>query len=138
MISQAYYTVLRLKPGEELLAGIGRRISELGSEAAFIASSVGSLSSCAMRMAGRSETVTLEGTFEVVSLSGTIDADGEHLHISISDPDGRMTGGHLMRGSTVRTTMELVIGILPEMRFVRKHCELSGYDELCIEKKENV
>lgn len=134
--SQAVYTVVRLKPGTELIGGIREAICAFKPRAAFIAASVGSLSTAALRFAGRSDTTLLTGTFETVSLSGTIDSETEHLHLSIADDGGRMTGGHLMRGSVVRTTMELVIGILPELVFVREYCPLSAYDELKIKKQE--
>ncbi len=137
MISKAEFIVMRLKPGEELLAGMAEQLSHYSFDAAFVASSVGSLSVCAIRMAGHSDTAFIKGTFEVVSLSGTLDRTGGHLHMSVSDENGNMTGGHLMEGSIVRTTMELVIGILPQMKFTRKLCPMSGYDELCVEKKEN-
>ncbi|MXF28846.1 DUF296 domain-containing protein, partial [Escherichia coli] len=40
--------------------------------------------------------------------------------------------GHMMPGSTVRTTLELVIGCLEELSSSRQPCVLSGYGELHI------
>jgi predicted DNA-binding protein with PD1-like motif len=41
-------------------------------------------------------------------------------------------GGHLCAGSLVRTTAELVIGLLPEWRFHRELDPATGYPELQI------
>ena len=43
-----------------------------------------------------------------------------------------MIGGHLCAGSLVRTTAELVIGLLPEWRFRRELDPVTGYAELRI------
>ena len=56
---------------------------------------------------------------EILSLSGTLSPDGVHLHIAISGSSGAVIGGHLCAGSLVRTTAELVIGLLPDWRFNR-------------------
>ena len=43
-----------------------------------------------------------------------------------------MIGGHLCAGSLVRTTAELVIGLLPEWQFRRAFDPATGYAELRI------
>ncbi len=53
----------------------------------------------------------LNGTFEVISLNGTLNRVVS-IFISAFDPHGTMLGGHMMPGCTVRTTLELVIGSL--------------------------
>lgn len=100
--------------------------------AAWIAGCTGSLTDIALRYAGQEGTTLLNGTFEVISLNGTLEQSGEHLHLCVSDPHGTMLGGHMMPGCTVRTTLELVIGSLEELAFSRQPCALSGYDELHI------
>lgn len=100
--------------------------------AAWIAGCTGSLTDVALRYAGQEGTTLLNGTFEVISLNGTLEQSGEHLHLCVSDPHGTMLGGHMMPGCTVRTTLELVIGSLEELAFSRQPCALSGYDELHI------
>ncbi|MNH42050.1 hypothetical protein D3C79_1036660 [compost metagenome] len=77
----------------------------------------------------------MTGTFEVISLNGTLELTGEHLHLSVSDPQGAMLGGHMMPGCTVRTTLELVIGELDALAFSRQPCALSRYDELHISSR---
>ncbi|MFN9055893.1 MAG: PCC domain-containing protein, partial [Cyanobacteriota bacterium] len=69
---------------------------------------------------------------EILSLSGTISPDGAHLHISVAGSSGAVIGGHLGAGSLVRTTAELVIGLLPDWRFSRELDPATGYPELRI------
>ena len=104
-------------------------------QADWIAGCTGSLSNAALRFAGQDETTLLNGTYEVISLNGTLELKGEHLHLAISDPQGAMLGGHMMPGCTVRTTLELVIGELTSLAFSRQPCALSGYDELVISSR---
>ncbi|SUH64659.1 DNA-binding protein [Salmonella enterica subsp. enterica serovar Madelia] len=103
--------------------------------AAWIAGCTGSLADVALRYAGQEATTSLTGTFEVISLNGTLELTGEHLHLAVSDPYGAMLGGHMMPGCTVRTTLELVIGELPALTFSRQPCAISGYDELHISSR---
>ena len=93
---------------------------------------VGSLSRAVLRWAGRPDGTVRDGCFEIVSLIGTIDAAGEHLHMTVSDPEGRVEGGHVLEGCVVRTTLELVVGELTDVAFRRERCPLSGYEELVV------
>lgn len=130
--SGARFYALRLHPGDELLAGLRAFIQHHALQAAWIAGCTGSLTDVALRFAARDETTWLSGTFEVISLGGTLELAGEHLHLSVADENGAMLGGHVMPGCTVRTTLELVIGELTTLAFSRQPCPLSGYDELVI------
>ena len=46
-----------------------------------------------------------------------------------------MTGGHLMDGSTVRTTAEIVLVELTELEFERADDPETGYKELRVDRK---
>ena len=106
-------------------------------KAAYIAGCVGSLTNVALRFAGRSDIHTVvDGKFEVVSFIGTLDAAAGHLHLSVSDENGAVLGGHVVVGCTVRTTLELVIGELEQLVFSRQPCDRSGYLELSIAARE--
>lgn len=75
---------------------------------------IGSLSTARLRLAGKQRSTHLRGDLEILSLSGTLSPNGAHLHIAVADASGAVIGGHLCSGSLVRTTAELVIGLLPE------------------------
>jgi predicted DNA-binding protein with PD1-like motif len=97
-----------------------------------VISAVGSLTVVQLRLAGAAEATAIKGELEILSLSGTLSPDGAHLHIAVADSSGAVIGGHLGAGSLVRTTAELVIGLLPAWRFSRELDPATGYAELAI------
>ena len=132
MMSSARFFALRLLPGEDLLVALAACVALREIKAGWIAGVVGSLSQAALRFAGEPDSTLLTGAFEIIALSGTLDAGGGHLHLSVADAQGLMRGGHVMSGCIVRTTCELIIGELDDLTFTRAPCALSGYDELAI------
>jgi predicted DNA-binding protein with PD1-like motif len=93
---------------------------------------VGSLSRAALRLAGNGGGTIIEGPLEIVSLSGTLSPHGPHLHIAIADSIGRVLGGHLLDGCIVLTTAEIVLAVMPEVRFSRRRDDATGFAELVI------
>jgi len=120
---------LRLHPGDLLLESLERWAQEHSIDAASIVSAVGSLKRATLRFAGQARGVRLEGPLEVVSLSGTLSKDSHHLHASVSDSKGVTRGGHLTGENRVYTTLELVIGVYPEAKFLREKDPDTGYLE---------
>ena len=73
---------------------------------------------------------------EIVSLVGTLSSTGgHHLHISLSDKDGKVIGGHVFGELNVFTTAEVVIGDCSDLLFVREHDPSSGWDELVVKPR---
>jgi predicted DNA-binding protein with PD1-like motif len=63
---------------------------------------------------GKYETIRLEGPLEIASCTGNVAGDekGEvviHAHIVASNAKGEAFGGHLIKGSKVGATAELVM-----------------------------
>ena len=125
---------VRLKPGVDLVKEIKRVCDENNIEAGVILSGVGGLSRAKIRVpvVGGKTKYIKPGNLEIVSLDGTVSKSGIHVHISGSDTEGKVWGGHLKEGSIVRTTCELVIGILPNTKFTREMDDDTSYDELKI------
>ena len=123
---------LRLHPGDDLLQALETWMGEQEEQAGCVISAVGSLSVAQLRFAGAAEATTINGELEILSLSGTLSPDGAHLHIAVADRRGTVIGGHLCAGSLVRTTAELVIGLLPDWQFSRELDPATGYPELRI------
>lgn len=121
---------LRLQPGDDLRRRLERVLNEHGATAAFVLSGIGSLSVAALRYAGAERPETLRGDTEILSLAGSISVDGAHLHASVSDAAGRVVGGHVAYGCTVRTTVEVLLVLLPGWRFTREPDAATGYAEL--------
>lgn len=122
--------VLRFKPDQDLLGQINSYLNAENIKAGVVLSCVGSLTRANLRLANQEKGSIFEGFFEIVSLVGTLSTAGSHLHLSISDGQGKTLGGHLLPGCKIYTTAEMVLGIFPELRFEREDCELSGYPEL--------
>jgi predicted DNA-binding protein with PD1-like motif len=123
---------LRLQPGDDLRLVLEAWMGAQQEQAGCVISAVGSLSLAQLRLAGATQATAIRGELEIVSLSGTLSPDGIHLHIAIANSSGAVIGGHLCAGSLVRTTAELVIGLLPEWQFRRELDPATGYAELRI------
>jgi predicted DNA-binding protein with PD1-like motif len=121
---------LRLKPGDDLRLSLESWMAQQREQAGCVISAVGSLSAAQLRLAGQPESTTISGDLEILSLSGTLSPNGAHLHIAVVGCSGAVIGGHLGAGSLVRTTAELVVGLLPEWRFSRELDPATGYREL--------
>ena len=134
--TRARYFALRLHPDDELKARVQQFVIEHHIRAAAIVTCVGSLTRANLRMADAKDGTMLEGKFEIVSLVGTLSPDGAHLHLSISDETGKVIGGHVMDGCIVRTTAEIVIVEMSDLKFRREQDAQTGFRELIINKRK--
>ena len=122
----------RLKSGEDLFDSIQAFAMEQHVKAGCILSGVGSLRRATLRLADRESNSEYEGPFEIVSITGTVSIHGSHIHISISDGDGRTIGGHFESGCQIYTTAEIVIAVFNDVIYRRELAEDSGYEELVV------
>lgn len=122
---------LRLRPGADLRAAIEAAVADTG-QAAFVLQGIGSLSVAQLRYAGMPSATELRGDLEILTLAGSVAPDGAHLHMSVSDAQGRVYGGHVAAGCVVRTTAELLLALLPGHAFSRETDPASGYKELVV------
>jgi predicted DNA-binding protein with PD1-like motif len=129
------FYALRLKPNQDLKKELQAFVKKENIKAGFVVTTVGSLKKAVIRFANQKENTVIENKFEIVSLVGTMGQDGLHLHISISDENGKTIGGHLADGSLIYTTAEIVLGELNDINFVREKDEETTYKELMIYKK---
>ncbi len=127
---------LRLNPGADLRAALSTALSAFHGEAAFVVSGVGSLCEARLRLAGRDEPLRIDGDLELLTLSGTLGAGGPHLHASLADAEGRVIGGHVAPGCIVRTTAEVLLAVLDDVRFTREPDPSTGYAELVVRPRE--
>ena len=125
--------VLRLAPGEDPKLVLEAYVRKHNLRAASVASAVGSVTKITLRYANEPKGTVLEGFREIVSLSGTISNSNTHLHASVSDRTGETRGGHLLEGSKVYTTLEIVLLAFPDVEFARKKDPTYGHDELSVE-----
>jgi predicted DNA-binding protein with PD1-like motif len=129
---------LRLPPGEDPKSALDAYARTHKIEAAWVMTCLGSLRKAVLRFADQSDATTLEGRFEIVSLAGVFSTHGSHYHIAISDGEGRTYGAHLLDGSEVYTTAEIVFASTDELRFLRAFDPRSGYIELEIQPGQDI
>ena len=104
---------LKLGPGSDLRGSLEQLAIEQGA-AGFVLGVVGNLSRAAFQCAGRSGPTILEGDLEIITLQGTVAPGGVHLHLSLSDSDCQVWGGHLEPGTLVLKGADLLVGFLPD------------------------
>jgi predicted DNA-binding protein with PD1-like motif len=126
---------IRLKPEQDLKASLKTFVEQNNIQSGFILTTVGSLKQATLRFASQDETQVFEERFEIVSLVGTLSTHGLHLHISLSDKNGKTIGGHLVDGCIIYTTAEIIVGTTEDFTFLRTVDTVTGYKELEIQPK---
>lgn len=125
---------VRLRPGDDLRRALEELVRD--QPAAFVLSGIGSLGDARLRFAGAADESVIAGPLEIISLAGCITADGAHLHMSVSDRYGRVSGGHVAYGNIVRTTVEAVLAPLPAWSLSRQFDAATGFKELLIQARD--
>jgi hypothetical protein len=123
---------VRLLPGDDLRLALEAVVAARGCSAAFVLAGIGSLHGAQLRLAGAAAPLQLSRDVELLSLVGSIAANGSHLHMSVADADGRVLGGHVAPGCIVRTTAEVLLQLLPGWDFTREADAGTGFAELVI------
>lgn len=126
----------RLSPGQDLKKEIEAFAQKEGIEAGWIITCVGSLTQASLRLANQPDDSTFTGHLEIVSLVGTVSTNGCHLHLAVSDNTGKTIGGHLLPGSLVYTTAEIIMGESKDMIFTREKDGTTLWEELQVKKKK--
>lgn len=125
---------LRLQPGDDLRL----RLTELAREqgCGFVVAGIGSLKDARLRLADADAATVIPGPVEILSLSGSLAENGVHLHMSVADAAGRVTGGHVLAGNIVRTTAEVLLAPISEYSLRRAADAATGYDELVVSPRK--
>ena len=114
---------LRLTPGTDVLLGLTEACKRAGINNGVILSGIGSLNGVQYCNPvelppkagyGYGETLHLTGPIELTNASGIICHDDEgntnlHVHMTVTDRHGNAHGGHLVEGTKVLLTTDVVI-----------------------------
>ncbi len=118
---------IRLQPGKDLLLGLEEACKLQGINNGVILSAIGSLDSPRFcnpvelpdKKAGYGygEVLHLTGPIELTCAAGLICHDDEgvtnlHVHVTMTDRHGNAHGGHLVEGTKVLLTVDVVIAEL--------------------------
>ena len=105
----------RLLEHEDLVQAITKRAEQAGIRSGLFIL-IGSLEKAVVGYYrdGKYTSVQLDGPLEIASCSGNLAVDEKgstviHPHIVVTNSEGEAYGGHLMNGSPVGATAELVI-----------------------------
>ena len=126
---------IRLSPGADLRRALEEAVGSHSTASAFVLAGIGSLTEASLRYADEATEARLAEPLEILSLSGSLSPSGAHLHMSVSDASGRVYGGHLGYGSTVRTTAEVLVAPLPDWSLTREQDASTGFKELVIRRR---
>lgn len=126
--------VFRLTYGDDLKQSILNYCINENVIAGVVVSSVGSLNCCTLRNATATEIKKINCPLEIISLNGTVSKNRIHLHISVSDSDLKVYGGHLVDGSIVNTTAEIILLELNDYVFDKEFDINTCYYELLFNK----
>lgn len=102
---------IHLEPGSDLRVSLEQLAADQGASG-FVLGVVGNLSRAAFQCPGRTGPSVLEGDLEIITLQGTLAPHGVHLHLSLSDGDCQVWGGHLEPGTVIRSGADLLVGLL--------------------------
>lgn len=126
---------LRLKPGTDVLLGLEEACKRAGISNGVILSGLGSLDGVRFcnpiyipekkAKYGYGEPTHLDEVIELTGLSGIICHDDEgvtnlHVHVTLSDKDGKAYGGHLVEGTKVLLTVDVVVAEIEGLVMGRK------------------
>ena len=127
----------RLTPGQDLKKEIDAFSLKNKIRAGVVITCVGNVTKATLRMAGGKVIKTFDdaGSYEIVSLVGTLNNGYSHLHMVISDNAGKTLGGHIKENTIVGVTAEVVIGEITDMVFTRELDSQTGYEELVVKSK---
>jgi predicted DNA-binding protein with PD1-like motif len=126
---------IRLHPGDDLKFKLKEACNKNHIEAGFFISGIGSLKTLQLRLANSTDLLIKNENFEILSLQGSVSSDGLHIHVSVADAKGQVFGGHLMEGSLIYTTAEILVAVCPDHEFTRSVDPLTTFKELKIHKK---
>jgi uncharacterized protein len=122
----------RFTKGQDLRKEIEKLAQEETIKAGVVLCAVGSLEPLRLRMAGAKIVREWPGEFEITSMMGTLSYHGQHIHMTASDVDGVVYGGHLKEGCIVRTTVEFVILAFDDIEYRRAKDLQTGFEELAL------
>ncbi|MGF1740232.1 DUF296 domain-containing protein [Vibrio profundum] len=123
---------VRLTRGADLKQQIQQLVTAYNIQAGSIASCVGCLSQTNVRLAGATKTRCIQAPVEIVSVMGTLTPNHQHIHLSVADETGAVFGGHLLEGTIIDTTAELIIHSYESLSFQRQMDTTTGYSELVV------
>ena len=125
---------IRLHRSDDIMLTIQEYVKKHHIQAGVILSGVGCVYEAHIRDASGIKERTIQENMEIVSMTGTVGENRCHVHISFSKEDLSTIGGHLMKGTYVNTTLELVIFEIEKTLFLDEYDPQTGYGEWVVKE----
>ncbi len=112
-------------PGADVFNSLNKLQKDFKSTS-FLISAVGDLSRGSFKCPLSQKPVILENKLEIITLSGYLTSKDSHIHISVSDENCRVFGGHLLPGTIVLKTLDILLGVIPNLQ----HSSLDSINDI--------
>tara|TARA_Y100001968_G_C19376043_1_gene727728 strand:+ start:694 stop:1305 length:612 start_codon:yes stop_codon:yes gene_type:complete len=109
------HSFYKLSSGSDILNSLNE-FQVHSNSTSFLISAVGDLSKVSFKCPLNQKPIILEKKLEIITLSGYLTSTDTHLHISVSDDNCNVFGGHLLSGSVVLSSLDLLIGSIPNLK----------------------
>ena len=81
----------------------------------FLLRAVGDLSNVSFKCPLNEKPINIQNKLEIIALSGYLKESFSQLHISVSDNNCSVFGGHLLPGSIVFKSVDVLVGVIPNL-----------------------
>ena len=105
----------KLSSGKDVFNSLNE-INMNTNSTSFLISAIGDLSVVSFKCPLNEKPITLKKKLEIITLTGYLTSKSSHLHISVSDENCNVFGGHLLSGTTVLKSLDILIGVIPNLK----------------------
>jgi len=109
------YSFYKLSSGSDVLDSLNNLNFNLNATS-FIISAVGDLSVVSFKCPLSERPIILQKKLEIINLSGYLTTKHSHIHISVSDENCTVFGGHLLSGTCILKSLDILIGSVPNLK----------------------
>tara|TARA_Y100001968_G_C19288976_1_gene683206 strand:+ start:329 stop:940 length:612 start_codon:yes stop_codon:yes gene_type:complete len=111
-MEHSYY---KLSSGSDIFNSLNELNIEMNSTY-FLLSAVGDLSKATFKCPLNEKPIIHQKKLEIITLSGYLTSSEAHLHISVSDENCNVFGGHLLSGTLVLKSLDILLGVIPNLK----------------------
>lgn len=105
------HSFIKLSSGVDVLNSLNELKIHSNSKS-FLLSAVGDLTQVSFKCPLNENPITFEKKLEIITLSGYLTSKGSHVHISVSDENCKVFGGHLLSGTIVLKSLDILLGVI--------------------------
>ena len=109
------HSFYKFSSGSDVLYSLNELMLNSNSTS-FLISSVGDLSTVSFKCPLSDKPRTFEQKLEIITLTGYLTSIESHIHISVSDENCNVYGGHLLPGTIVYKSLNILLGSIPNLK----------------------